>query len=89
MVYTADMMQPRTKSGVFASPYTEPRGAAISLRLPKTLDEQLRAHVCWHSVIDNPQLRAFVEAAIQEKLDREKLSSKENSEPTSCSVGAA
>lgn len=63
--------QPRADTGRFASHYEEPRGEAIALRLPKSLDEKLRQVVGWHSKADNPALKAWVEAAILEKLERQ------------------
>jgi hypothetical protein len=70
--YTDDMkQQPRAKTGIFASPYNEPRGEAIALRLPRTLDEQLRGTVGWLGTEDNPKLRAFIEEAVREKLAKQ------------------
>lgn len=46
----------------------EKRGAAISLRLPESLDRELRAAAGWQSSADNAALRDWIEAAIREKL---------------------
>jgi hypothetical protein len=62
--------QPRAQRGRFASPYNERRGAAIALRLPQSIDQSLRKIVGWRSKADNPTLKAWVEAAIREKLER-------------------
>ena len=62
--------QPRATQGRFASPYTERRGEAIALRLPQSLDQSLREIVGWESKADNATLKAWVEAAIAEKLER-------------------
>jgi hypothetical protein len=62
--------QPRATQGRFASPYAERRGEAIALRLPQSLDQSLREIVGWQSKADNSSLKAWVEAAIAEKLER-------------------
>ena len=62
--------QPRATKGRFASPYPERRGEAIALRLPQSLDRSLREMVGWQSKADNASLKAWVEAAILEKLER-------------------
>lgn len=64
--------QPRAHNGRFDSHYHEPRGEAIALRLPKSLDTELRQTVGWASREDNPALKAWVEAAIAEKLHRDR-----------------
>lgn len=64
-------MQPRDKQGRFGQAGKEPRGEPIALRLPQSLDQQLRATVGWVSADDNPRLRAWIEQAIVEKLNRE------------------
>lgn len=64
--------QPRAATGRFISCYTERRGDAIALRLPRSLDRQLRQAVGWQSKADNKALTAWVEAAIAEKLQRQK-----------------
>jgi hypothetical protein len=67
---TKPRSQPRAQRGRFASPYSERRGAAIALRLPQSIDQSLRNIVGWRSKDDNPNLKAWVEAAIREKLER-------------------
>ena len=62
------MQQPRTKKGKFDSPYSERRGKPISIRLPESLDQQLRELVGWQSSADNPKLKQWLEEAITEKL---------------------
>lgn len=64
------MNQPRGQSGRFSSRYAERRGDAIALRLPLSLDQTLRQVVGWESKADNAVLKAWVEAAIAEKLSR-------------------
>lgn len=54
--------------GRFESIYSEPRGEAIALRLPQSLDERLRKAVGWQSKDDNDKLKAAVEAAIKKFL---------------------
>ena len=66
------VQQPRAATGQFISRYVERRGNAIALRLPQSLDHQLRETVGWHSKADNKALTAWVEAAILEKLQRER-----------------
>lgn len=68
----AGMNQPRTENGRFESKYNERRGSAIALRLPISLDMALRRAVGWSSREDNAALKAWLEAAIAEKLQREK-----------------
>ena len=63
--------QPRAATGRFVSRYVERRGSAIALRLPQSLDRQLRETVGWQSKADNRALTAWVEAAIFEKLQRQ------------------
>ncbi|PSB29915.1 hypothetical protein [Stenomitos frigidus] len=56
--------QPRLSQGTFASQYKERRGAAaIALRLPVSLDAQVRAAAGWQSKEDNEALRVWVEQA--------------------------
>jgi hypothetical protein len=62
---------PRSANGQFVSRYAERRGQAIALRLPLSLDHQLRATAGWRSKADNKQLTAWIEAAILEKLQRQ------------------
>jgi hypothetical protein len=62
------MKQPRQKTGKFASPYQERRGNPISLRLPQSLDEAMRAAVSWQSAEDNHKLKEWIEDAISQKL---------------------
>ncbi len=66
----AGVNQPRTATGRFGQKGNEPRGAAIALRLPKSLDLQLRQAAGWQSKADNAALRRWLEAAIAEKLSR-------------------
>lgn len=68
----AGVDQPRTAAGKFEQKYPEPRGEAIALRLPQSVDAELRQIVGWSSKEDNPTLKAWVEAAILEKLERDK-----------------
>lgn len=58
------MNQPRAAGGKFGSPYKEPRGKAIALRLPQSLDEAVRA-----AAGDN--LKSWIEDAIALKLKQE------------------
>ena len=62
------MKQPRTTKGKFTSQYQERRGQPISLRLPETLDRELREVVGWTGSADNPELKAWVEEAIAQRL---------------------
>ncbi|MGF1570582.1 MAG: hypothetical protein ACFCVD_21325 [Nodosilinea sp.] len=64
--------QPRGQAGRFASPYPERRGETIALRLPQSLDRSLRRMIGWQSKADNADLKAWIEAAILEKLDRQR-----------------
>jgi hypothetical protein len=57
------MKQPRVK-GKFGSPYKEPRGEPIALRLEKSLDEAVRE-------VAGSNLNDWVRSAIAEKLERE------------------
>ncbi|MEM9009216.1 MAG: hypothetical protein AAGE59_37660 [Cyanobacteria bacterium P01_F01_bin.86] len=70
-VESKQLRQPRTATGQFVSHYVERRGNAIALRLPQSLDHQLRETVGWQSKADNRALTAWVEAAILEKLERQ------------------
>jgi uncharacterized protein YhjY with autotransporter beta-barrel domain len=63
--------QPRGEAGRFASMYEEKRGDAIALRLPASLDQALRQAVGWQSKADNGTLKAWIEAAIEAKLEAE------------------
>jgi hypothetical protein len=54
--------QPR-KGGRFASPYAESRGPLISLRLPVSIDQQLR-------IVAGENVKDWIEQAIREKLAR-------------------
>ena len=64
------MQQPRTEKGTFASQYQERRGQPIALRLPKSLDAQLRGAVGWKSSEDNPKLKQWIEEAIAAHLSK-------------------
>ena len=61
------MKQPRVK-GKFGSPYREPRGEPIALRLEKSLDEAVRE-------VAGNNLKDWVRQAIAEKLEREQQAS--------------
>lgn len=63
--------QPRNAKAKFQSQYKERRGDAIALRLPASLDEQVRAAAAWQDKTDNPKLKAWIEAALREKLERD------------------
>lgn len=66
------IQQPRdTKSGKFGSEYKEKRGEVIALRLPQSLDQEVRDRAGWKSAADNYKLKEYVEAAIREKLERD------------------
>lgn len=58
------MNQPRAAGGKFGSPYKEPRGKAIALRLPQSLDEAVRAAA-------GDDLKSWIEDAIALKLKQE------------------
>ena len=62
------MQQPRTKKGTFESQYKERRGQPIALRLPESLDAQLRDAVDWKTSEDNPKLKQWIEEAIAARL---------------------
>ncbi|MGJ3246818.1 MAG: hypothetical protein ACFE0I_12170 [Elainellaceae cyanobacterium] len=62
--------QPRAETGKFERKYPERRGQAIALRLPQSLDAEVRKVVGWQSAADNAALKAWVEAAIVEKIQR-------------------
>ena len=57
------MKQPRLK-GKFGSPYKEPRGEPIALRLPISLDQSVRE-------VAGDDLKNWLKQAIAEKLARE------------------
>ena len=61
--------QPRTGTGNFGSPYKEPRGDLIAFRLPKSLDNRLRAVVGWRSKADNQKLHEFIAKAVRKELE--------------------
>ena len=63
--------QPRNPQSKFQSQYKERRGEAIALRLPLSVDEKVRAAANWQDKADNPKLKAWIEAAIREKLARD------------------
>ena len=65
-----DDSQPRSPRGRFSSQYKERRGETIALRLPESLDQQLREAAGWKSKDDNRALKDWVEQAIAEKLGR-------------------
>jgi hypothetical protein len=66
------MQQPRNKKGTFESQYKEKRGQPIALRLPQSLDGQLRDAVGWKSSEDNPKLKQWIEKAIAARLSENK-----------------
>ncbi len=66
------MLQPRTKKGTFESQYKERRGQPIAIRLPESLDAQLRDAVGWESSGDNPKLKQWIEEAIAARLSENK-----------------
>ena len=63
--------QPRNAQSKFQSQYKERRGDAIALRLPVSLDEQVRTAANWLDKTDNPKLKAWIETALREKLERD------------------
>ncbi len=65
------MQQPRTKKGTFESQYKERRGQPIALRLPESLDAQLRDAVDWKTSEDNPKLKQWIEEAIAARLSEQ------------------
>jgi hypothetical protein len=67
-VSSAKMKQPRTEKGTFESQYKERRGQPIAIRLPESLDTQLREVVGWESASDNPKLKQWIEEAIAIRL---------------------
>jgi hypothetical protein len=69
------MQQPRNKKGTFESQYKEKRGQPIALRLPQSLDGQLRDAIGWQSSEDNPKLKQWIEKAIAARLSENKDSS--------------
>jgi hypothetical protein len=66
------MQQPRNKKGTFESQYKEKRGQPIAIRLPESLDAQLRDAVGWKSSEDNPKLKQWIEEAIAARLSENK-----------------
>jgi hypothetical protein len=69
------MQQPRNKKGTFESQYKERRGQPIAIRLPESLDAQLRNAVGWKSSEDNPKLKQWIEQAIAGRLSENNNSS--------------
>jgi hypothetical protein len=62
MIGVVNMEQPRdTKSGQFRQTGMEPKGDPIALRLPRSLDTQLRE-------VAGADLKRWIETAIAEKL---------------------
>jgi hypothetical protein len=65
--------QPRSKEGKFSSYYQEPRGQAIAIRLPRTLDNWLTQHCQENGISKSEWLVsvAFDAAfnAIEEQID--------------------
>ena len=60
-------------TGRFASPYPEPRGKPIQFRLPKSMDESMRAAVARSlgkpvSEVSTYDIRMWIEGAIQQRL---------------------
>lgn len=60
--------QPRTEKGQFGQKTTEKRGDAIALRLPASLDAQVRTAAGWQSSADNTALRDWVEGACKDRV---------------------
>lgn len=56
-------------AGMFQSPYEERRGDAIALRLPVSLDAQVRQAAGWQSKADNIALRDWIEGACQQRAE--------------------
>ena len=62
------MEQPRdAKTGKFGQTGKEPKGPPIALRLPRSLDSQLREAA-------GPDVNSWIERAIAEKLGQQKSS---------------
>lgn len=61
--------QPRSKEGKFESYYNEPRGQAIAIRLPKSLDDWLTQHCQEHGISKSEWLLSVAFNAIQEQID--------------------
>lgn len=59
------MKQPHVEKGRFGRIYTEPRGKAIALRLPESVDREAR-------MIAGDKLTDFIKEAVAEKVAREK-----------------
>jgi hypothetical protein len=55
----------KREGGKFVSPYKEPRGRSIAIRLPASLDQEFFDHVG-----DRPY-RPIIEQAIREYLERQ------------------
>ena len=77
--------QPRTEKGQFGQKPAgvERRGEAIALRLPASLDAQVRAAAGWQSAADNIVLRDWVEGACQEKVRGEGRGERGKDDPDS------
>lgn len=58
------MKQPHVEKGRFGRIYAEPRGKAIALRLPESIDKQAR-------IIAGDNLTDFIREAVAEKLERD------------------
>lgn len=59
------MKQPHVEKGRFGRIYTEPRGKAIALRLPESIDKEAR-------LIAGDKLTDFIREAVAEKVAKEK-----------------
>lgn len=59
------MKQSRVEKGRFGRIYAEPRGKAIALRLPESIDKEAR-------IIAGDKLADFIREAVAEKVAREK-----------------
>jgi len=60
--------QPRTAKGKYGVKAGELKGDAIALRLPASLDVQVRESAGWSSKGDNDLLRAWVEGACKDRV---------------------
>lgn len=61
--------QPRSKEGKFSSYYNEPRGQAIAIRLPKSLDEWLTDYCEENNISKSEWLLSVAFNAISEQID--------------------
>ncbi len=61
--------QPRSQEGKFSSYYNEPRGQAIAIRLPKSLDNWLSEYCQEHDISKSEWLLSVAFNAISENLE--------------------